>query len=353
MATGRDRILTALSGGEPDRIPCALAFYPVAFHELAPEGFDLTRHVDAQFVRPEPSPSEQHLTARLECHPLDTRLGSPDQIRTYGRWQYRPEDARSRNPLAAAQSLADLEAFGFPDPAGEHDLPALAARIAGWREQGLAVGGNLPHLGGELFESAWRIRGLENFLLDLVERPDWAEFLLDRLTDIARANARLVAAAGVDLLSLDDDVGMPGTMFISPALWRTFLKPRLASVISATRAVRPGLPVLYHSEGVIDPILDDLVEIGVGALNPVQPEFIDASAVRRRYGSRLTIWGAMGRQTTMSFADPAAIAELVRTLVDSLGRAALVLCPAYDVDEPDIPWANIKAFLSAVRTYGS
>ena len=82
---------------------------------------------------------------------------------------------------------------------------------------GLAAGGNLPHLGGELFEAAWRLRGLENFLLDLVERKDMAHFLLDRLADLARRNAAALARPGVDVLALDDDVGMPGTMMISPA----------------------------------------------------------------------------------------------------------------------------------------
>jgi len=43
-----------------------------------------------------------------------------------------------------------------------------------------------------------------------------------------KRNAETLAASGIDVLALDDDVGMPGTMFISPALWRSFLKPRMA-----------------------------------------------------------------------------------------------------------------------------
>ena len=214
------------------------------------------------------------------------------------------------------------------------------------------MGGNLPHLGGELFESAWRLRGLEAFLLDLVERPDWADYLLDRLTGLARRSAQALAAAAVDVLALDDDVGMPGTMFISPALWRRFFKPRMAEIINAARDIKPDLRALYHSDGTIEPIVGDLIEIGVNALNPIQPEYMDAQKLRRRYGTRLALWGTVGRQTTFSYGSPEEIQREVKVRIETLGRAGLVLCPAYDIDEPDIPWRNISAFLEAVRKYG-
>ena len=154
------------------------------------------------------------------------------------------------------------------------------------------------------------------------------------------------------MLALDDDVGMPGTMFISPALWRRFFKPRLAEIIGAARATKPDLRVLYHSDGTIEPILGDLMEIGVNALNPVQPEYMDAQQVRQRYGPGLALWGTVGRQTSFSFGSPEEIRQEVRLRIETLGRAGLVLCPAYDIDEPDIPWENIAAFLEAARRHG-
>jgi uroporphyrinogen decarboxylase len=216
----------------------------------------------------------------------------------------------------------------------------------------LAVGGNLPHLGGELFEGAWRLRGLENFLLDLVEHPDWAGFLLDQLAALARRNAQALAVAGVDVLSLDDDVGMPGTMFISPAMWRRFFKQRLAEIIGAARAIKPDIRVLYHSDGYIEPIVGDLIEIGVNALNPLQPEHMDAKRIRRTYGPRLALWGTVGHQTMFSYGTPEDIRHEVKKRMDTLGRRGLILCPAYDIDEPDTPWKNIAAFLEAAKQYG-
>ena len=349
---GRDRILAALDGEVPDRPPLALAFYRVDAAALAPPGEWREELVDVGFVSFPISPEEEELRrAALPCAG-NTRLGNPSQVARYATWGYHPEAPRPVNPLERATSLADLERFGFPRVSGSRLVDDLARQVEDLHRQGLAAGGNTPHLGGEMFEAAWRLRGLDNFLVDLVRRKDMAAYLLDRLAELARYNAATLAHAGIDVLSLDDDVGMPGTMMISPATWREFLKPRLAGVIEAARAVKPDLRVIYHSDGHFEPILDDLVEIGVAGINPLQPEHMDAVRIRRRYGPRLAFWGTVGRQTTFAFSTPRQIRQEVRRRVHELGPAGLVLCPAYDIDEPDIPWVNIHAFLEAARGSG-
>ena len=348
----RERVLTSLDGGEPDRVPCALNFSRVDVERMAPPGGFREDMVDVRFVRFSPSPEETAFRRLARPFSPDTRLGTYEQMATYDRWTYRPEVPEQRNPLARAKSLDELRRFSFPDVSTPYHVKGLARQVQGMRARGLAVGGNLPHLGGELFETAWRLRGLENFLLDLVERPDWAHFLLDRLTDLACRNAETLAQSGVDLLSLDDDVGMPVTMMISPDTWRTFFKPRMARIIDVARAIQPNLRVLYHSDGYFEPIIDDLIEIGVNAINPLQPDHMDALRVRRRYGPKLALWGTVGHQTTFGAGTPEGIQREVKHRIASLGRAGLVLCPAYDLGEPDIPWENVAAFLQAVRHYG-
>jgi uroporphyrinogen decarboxylase len=342
---GRERILAALDGDEPDAIPLALSFYHLDPDGLAPPGAWRDDLVDIHFVAFPVSPEEEDLRRRAMPFDGDTRIGSPSQVARYATWGYRPEDLRHGNPLERAETLADLEAFPFPEAGGDRAVDGLARAVRDLHARGFAAGGNTPHLGGELFEAAWRLRGLERFLTDLVERPEMADFLLDRLAEHARRNATTLARAGVDVLSLDDDVGMPGRMMISPGTWRRFFRPRLAGIVEAARAAKPDVRVLYHSDGHIEPILDDLVEIGVSAVNPLQPEHMDAVRIRRRFGRRLALWGTVGRQTTFSFASPEEVRAEVRERVAALGRAGLVLCPAYDVDEPDIPWANVAAFL--------
>lgn len=348
----RERLLTAMDGGEPDRVPRALNFYRVEIEKLAPPDQYRDDLVDVQFVKLPPSPEEEELHRLARPFSPDTRLGTLAQVTTYARWDYRPQTPDRRNPLARARSLDDLRDFPFPDVSAPYRLEGLARQVQDLHARGLAAGGNLPHLGGELFEAAWRLRGLENFLIDLLKRPNWAHFLLDRLADLARRNAKALARAGVDVLALDDDVGMPGTMMISPATWREFFKPRLAGIIRAARALKPDLRVLYHSDGYFEPIVGDLMEIGVNAINPLQPDHMDAARIRRRFGPRLALWGTVGHHTTFSFATPDEIRQEVKHRIETLGRAGLILCPAYDIDEPDIPWENIAAFLEAAETYG-
>jgi len=350
--TPRERLLTALDGGEPDRVPRALSFYRVEISAIAPSGTCHDDLVDVGFVRFPPSREEEELERRALPYPGDTRLGHPPQVRNYARWRYHPETPDRSNPLARVRSLEDLRRFPFPELSGPYVAEGLARQVQELHARGLAAGGNLPHLGGELFESAWRLRGFESFLTDLVERPDWAHFLLDRLFDLARRNAETLARSGIDVLALDDDVGMPGRMMVSPRMWREYFGPRLAQIIRAARVIRPELRILYHSDGHIEPILGDLVEIGVNAINPVQPEHMDAPRIRRRFGPRLALWGTIGRQTTFSYATPAEIREEVKERIETLGRAGLVLCPAYDIDEPDVPWANVAAFLRAAADFG-
>ncbi|MBD3334919.1 MAG: hypothetical protein GF355_05335 [Candidatus Eisenbacteria bacterium] len=349
---GRERVLAALDGERPDRIPCALSCFRVELEDLAPGGSDPADLVDVRFVAFPASPEEESLARRALPAGPDTRLGTPAQERIYSRWRYDPLRTVRRNPLAQARTLDDLRRFPFPATQEPNAAGELREQVGRYHACGLAAGGSLPHLGGELFEAAWRLRGLENFLVDLVRRPDWAHLLLDRLADLALRNAATLARSGVDVLTLDDDVGMPGGMMINPATWRAFFKPRYEAILRAARDVNPDLRVIYHSDGFFEPIVGDLVEIGVQAINPLQPEHMDAGRIRRAFGSRLCLWGSVGRQTTFAWASPGQIRRLVRECATSLGPQGLVLCPAYDIDEPDIPWANIAAFCRAVREQG-
>lgn len=349
---GRERVLRALDGESPDRVPCALNFYHASLDRVAPRGYDWASMIDVQFVRLPPSPEETALREAARPYPPDTRLGTFSQMATYTHWAYHPETLPDRNPLGRAESLADLMRFPFPEANTPYHVDGLREQVAAYHARGWAVGGNLPHLGGELFEAAWRLRGLENFLFDLLERPAWADYLLDRLTALACRNAETLARAGIDILALDDDVGAPVTMMIGPAMWCRFFKPRMAEIIRVARAIKPDLRIIFHSDGYFEPLIPHLIEIGVNGINPLQPEHMDAEKIRRRYGPGLAFWGTVGHQTTFSFATPSAIRAEVKHRIETLGPAGLVLSPAYDLDEPDIPWANIAAFLEAVRDYG-
>ena len=214
--------------------------------------------------------------------------------------------------------------------------------------------GDPPHLGGVILETAQRLRGYYNLFLDLKLHPAFADYLLDQITSMCVHNCALLARAGVDVLALGDDVGEPTRMLISPEMWRRILKPRLGRIIAAAKDEKPDLLVRYHSDGYIEPIIPDLIEIGVDVLEPVQPDVMDPGALKERYGSQLAFWGTVGKQTTWSARPaPDEIRDEVRQRIASVGRGGgLLLAPAYDV-EPEVPWENTRAFLEAAQEFGA
>jgi uroporphyrinogen decarboxylase len=139
-------------------------------------------------------------------------------------------------------------------------------------------------------------------------------------------------------------------MLMSVRMWRTWLKPRLARVIAAAKSVRPAVLVFYHSDGDVTAIVDDLIEIGVDILNPVQPECMDPVALRRRYGKRVGIWGTIGTQSTFPFGSPDDVRREVRTRIETVGTdGGLFLAPTHMI-EPEVPFENIVAFVDAVKS---
>ncbi|OQA45498.1 MAG: methylcobalamin:coenzyme M methyltransferase [Chloroflexi bacterium ADurb.Bin325] len=209
------------------------------------------------------------------------------------------------------------------------------------------MAGAPPHLGGELFEGAYRLRGFSTFLEDLRLRPALAHYLLDQLGALTLHSAMILARGGVDILLLDDDVAMPTGMIIAPETWRTFFKPRLAEVIRAARSAAPELLVFYHSDGDFSLIIPDLIEIGVDVINPIQPDCMDALAIKREFGDRLALWGTVGTAALWDHGTPDDIRAEVRLRARTLGPEGLLLCPAYDIDFA--PLANVLAFAEAAE----
>jgi uroporphyrinogen decarboxylase len=288
----------------------------------------------------------------LESLPAGVHVGSIAQLRTYHDWGYHPEGAEGEASTAGlgAHRIAERIAGLVPRITDRRRHAHLKADVDAWHRRGLAVAGSPPHLGGELFESAWRLRGFDLFMKDLVKRPEVVDYLLDQLSLMAGESARIVAEAGVDVLVLDDDVAYKDGLLLSPAMWRRFFKPRLAGIIAKARAAAPGLVVLYHSDGDFTALLMDLMEIGVDAVDSVAPDCMDAGAIRRKYGPRLAMWGTVGTAWTWDYGSPNEIRQEVRARIAAVGHRGLLLCPAYDLDFT--PKANVAAFVEAVREFG-
>jgi len=256
------------------------------------------------------------------------------------------------HPLQNVSTVKELRAYPFPDVTAGYLYSHMGGEVADWHRRGYAVQAEIPHPSGTLFECAWLLRGMENLLVDFMLNPDLATALLDHLTGSGIGSATRLAQAGIDILLTGDDVGTQRGMMMSPRLWRKWLKPRLAEIIAAAKKVNPDLLVFYHSDGNIEPIIPELVEIGVDILNPVQPECMDPAWLKREYGNHLAFWGTIGTQTTMPFGAPEEVRATVKERIETVGQGGGLLLAPTHVIEPDVPWENVVAFFKAVEEYG-
>ena len=122
---------------------------------------------------------------------------------------------------------------------------------------------------GLLFEPIYWLRGMEQFFVDLYEHRDEIERLLDKLLDLQITTAKVYADVGCDGILTSDDWGSQRNLLIDPDLWRGFYKPRYKVFVDAVHAA--GLDVTFHSDGNLDSIFPDIVEIGFDVFNPLQP----------------------------------------------------------------------------------
>jgi uroporphyrinogen decarboxylase len=248
------------------------------------------------------------------------------------------------SPLAGRPG-ADLKHYELLDRVHPSCFEGMAQRVAEWRDKGYATSGMVGHT----YETAWQIRGYDDFLRDMVLDPGPIEDLVEAISRQNEVIARRLAEAGVDVLRLGDDVANQNALMFSPALWRRFFKGRMRRVIAAAREVKPDIHVWYHSDGNVEAIIPELMEAGVTILNPVQPECMDLRRIRALYGDRLCFWGCIGTQSTMPWGTPDEVRRVTRETIDLMGPGLLV-APTH-VLEPEVPWDNIVALAEMVREY--
>ena len=250
------------------------------------------------------------------------------------------------SPLRNATSFAQLEDYPFVSNEAWLDDEMRSAC-----DRAHAAGDYAVTFTGHMYESAWQVRGYEPFLIDLLTQRDWAEFILDKFCQNNRRVAMAAAGAGYDCIMIGDDIANQNALMFQPDLWREVMKPRWADVIAAARKIKPNVHIWYHTDGNAEAVLDDLVEIGITILNPVQPECMDPLSIRKRFGKRLAFDGCIGTQTTFPFGNPDDMRQVVTGLASALDatNGGLMLSPTH-VLEPEVPPENVMAFFDSCDT---
>jgi uroporphyrinogen decarboxylase len=262
--------------------------------------------------------------------PYETRFGSGFYTEIVG------------HPLADARAL---DSYCPPDPHRPELYREAERLIACFKRDYWIVGVTVT----TIFETAWALRGLERMLMDFVEDPDLADRLLEIPFRFHLAAASRLVEMGVDMIWTGDDVGAQQRMLIAPSTWRRFLKPRMAEFVATLKRINPDVKVAYHSDGNIEPIIPELIEIGVDVLNPVQPASMDPARLKRLYGDKLCFWGTIDEQRTLPFGTPQEVRAEILGRLETVGRSGgLILAPTHHV-QLDTPLENFWAMVRTIR----
>lgn len=352
--TPRENLLSLLRRQGYEAAPVSLGLCPVLEAEYA------ARYGEAAYEETFQFPSRGVEGLRLpERASVDWLQYFPDGVKpgtTFDIWGigYEPGSGAEsfhlqhwRHPMEHFDSLEQMQAYPLADFAhatAEHIAPQVETLHA----RGLAAFG---YMAATIWETSWYIRGMEPLMMDMAMEDEKATFLLDAITDRAVLRAQAYARAGVDVIHMGDDIGTQRSLMMAPDFYREWLKPRLARVIAAAKAIKPDVLVEYHSCGYVLPAIDDLIEAGIDVLHPVQPECMDFTEVHDRFGDRLSFSGTLGTQSTMPFGSVEDVCAVVQRNLDTAGPHGGLWCTPTHLLEPEVPWENVEAYVEACRSY--
>ena len=351
--TCKERVLAALARQEPDRVPVNYVANPEidqglmshfglaqGDHEglLQALGVDL-RSVGAPYVGPRLH--EEPPGVRVDEWGIHRRWIAHD---TGGYWDY------CDWPLREA-TLEKVERWPLPSP-DDYDYARVADACERYREYCIVAGGAGL---GDIINSIGMLRTMAQVLVDLITDDPAGLALIDRKLAVQREVMRRTLEAGggrIDLLWIGEDLGTQRGPVISPALFGKQIRPRLQQFVDLAREW--GIPVMIHSCGSSSWAFDDFVDMGIQAVDTLQPEAADMQPayLKERYGDRLAFHGMISTAGPVAYGTVQDVVENVRqTLEVMMPGGGYMLAPTHAL-QSNSPIENVVAMYQAARTYG-
>ncbi|MCP3969553.1 MAG: hypothetical protein GY717_04405 [Rhodobacteraceae bacterium] len=379
--TSRERVLSVINREIPDRVPIVLGVSNATGIKMkpyrgikrligveAPDDYlyqwpELgTAHIDEATMRRLRS-DVRGVTDLEPAHVLAANRARPAHSNYIDSWASGAEEIApdewfpSVHPLRQATTIEELDAYaGWPDMTDPSRI-AHVARDA----RALAKAGEHAILATPWllfpFERAHAMQGMDHFLLNMGLHPDFAVALLERIA----AHCKLLMAAflralgpNVDIIKIGDDLGTQSSLMISPKMYRRMLKPIHADFIALIKE-HTDAKVLFHTDGDVEPLIGDFIEIGVDILNPIQTsagKMSDLAALKAKYGEQIVFCGAIDTHRVLPFGTPEDVRQEVRRVIAALGPGGGFMLGAVHTVMDDVPPQNVLAMVDAVEEFG-
>jgi uroporphyrinogen decarboxylase len=337
----KERVYNALNKMPVDRVPVYMWYHPATTRRLAAL-LEIPERYVSLAMGDDIRQTWVHNNYAMENVALEEGAGFRDE---WGVEWIRRGDFNQINgyPLARA-SEEEISAYKFPyddlDRLVDFMRPVIENR--GDYFIGCDISPNV-------FEMYWRLRGLEQAMYDLAEQNSSVLNLLDAcMTFSLSMTDKAMARYDLDWVWAGDDAGSQATMLMSPAMWRELIKPRLKEIFAR---IKSGKRITaFHSCGAIRPIIDDLIDIGIDVLNPIQPNCpgMNPADLKREYGNEIAFMGGVDTQGVLPNAGVKEVFKITRELVETMTAdgGGYILAASHTVP-PETPDENIFAMYAA------
>ena len=318
--TSRERVETALKGEKPDRVPFNF-WMDRRLLDRYEKKYGLYFRVD-------------HFGGDVveSLHPLEWPRG--EEIEKDGTtWVTRTV---WHNEWKGVDSIA------WPDPGKKENFVLLERDLEQQPDKAIFV--NVPGV----LTIMHSIRAEQDLYLDFYDRPD---DVLEIFSKIGTILADYVSAVcdrfeNIAAVYVQDDVcDSTGAMFSLDTLDRFVF---LANDMPIRAALKAGKPVVYHSDGRTDPIMEHLISLGVSAINPLQPHLNDFEDFSRKYGGRIGVYGALDNCFVIPDGTPDQVREHVLGAFQALGGDGGLVLSSHDISL-HCPEENIEVMVKTIR----
>ncbi len=296
----------------------------------------------------DPDPRFRHFDDRIQRY-FDTDLRSITPARP-ARWGLRDvHDAPLRNA-----SVEEMLAWPWPEPRDE--------MVTGLREEARFLREQTDYfvvaaqVGNGVFELGCWLRGYDQILLDLgTDSEFWHAFCRKVVEVNARLGELYFGEIGpyVDMVLIGDDLALQDGPFMSPAMFRRLVKPYFAEYVASIREQCPGAFIAHHCCGSSFRLLDDLAEIGVDVVNPVQTraaEMAPENLATKK--DRLSFHGGGDLQHILPHGTEEEVEEFAKHLIEHLAPGGgFILAPCHTLPE-DVRPQNLVTLLESARRWG-
>ncbi|MFW9911963.1 MAG: uroporphyrinogen decarboxylase family protein [Candidatus Thorarchaeota archaeon] len=353
----RERFHNAVNHEEPDRVPIDYWTTSAAYRSLR-DHLGITAREDQEWGIMEAWKISEKMLRRLhvDFRRVYMNPASSFQMKTYPdgttdtEYGFRGKYIGhywevTHFPWANFAEVDQVKEYPWPDA----DDPSRMEGVVEWarylhEETDYAVVGMVGGPWGVFEICEHYMRGFDKFLIDLGQNPKLAEAMMDKAMELALdMNRVLLNGVGkyLDIVQVGDDLGHQDGLIMSPRMYRKLVKPRHKKIYGDIHKRAPHVKILYHSCGAIEPMINDLIEVDVDILNPIQPlaKGMDSFSLKEKYGNKLTFHGGVDLQRAMSERGTSKdLRSEIDTRLKALGHdGGYILAPAHNIQPDSTP----------------